>query len=89
MKEMRKALFACIFSSFLLGSSDCVKAQNESWIKKETIISCMQQAKQRGIPWKYVAYVENGRAHLLTERARGGDVFICEANGRHAAPDYN
>jgi len=86
---MGKALYACIFSSFLLGNLNSALAQNESWIRKETLISCIQQAKQRGISWKYVAYVENGRAHLLAERGRGGDVFMCEANGQHRAPDYN
>jgi len=86
---MGKALYTCIFCSFLLGNLNSALAQNESWIRKETLLSCIQQAKQRGISWNYVAYVESGRAHLLDKRSIGGDVFICNANGKHVAPDYN
>ena len=91
---MTKKLYLTVLllstASVLIGvSATMAYAQNESWIRKDVLMSCLQQAKQRGIAWKYLAYVENGRAHLLTERARGGDVFMCESNGRHAAPDYN
>ena len=76
----------------MLASMDTDKrgyAQNENWIKKDSLLSCLKQAKKEGISWNYLAYVQNGRAHLLTERVRGGDVFMCEASGQHASPDYD
>lgn len=76
-------------ASLSLGAVESANAQNESWIKRETLSSCIQQAYKQGISWNYVAYVESGTAHLLSERARGGDVFLCEADGRHGVPDYN
>ncbi|QNJ22188.1 putative conserved secreted protein [Synechococcus sp. MIT S9220] len=84
--------FFCIGALFVLINMDANRsgyAQNESWIKKDILLSCLQQAKKEGISWNYLAYVQNGRAHLLTERVRGGDVFMCEVNGNHASPDYN
>lgn len=86
------SIFFWVGASFVLICMDVnrsVYAQNESWMSKDILLSCLQQAKKEGISWNYLAYVQNGRAHLLTERVRGGDVFMCEVNGKHAYPDYN
>ena len=64
-------------------------AQNDSWIEKQTLLSCLSQARDQGIDWKYLAFVENGNAHLLLYRDRGGDVFLCRADQMHAAPNYH
>jgi hypothetical protein len=48
-----------------------VNAQNNNWIEKKTLMSCLEQAKRQGVSWKYLAYVENGGAHLLARRERG------------------
>ena len=64
-------------------------AQNDSWIEKQTLLSCLSQAREQGIDWKYLAFVEKGNAHLLLYRERGGDVFLCRADQMHAAPNYH
>ena len=64
-------------------------AQNESWIEKQTLLSCLSKAREEGVDWKYLAFVEKGNAHLLLYRERGGDVFLCRADQMHAAPNYH
>jgi hypothetical protein len=89
-KKLLPTVLLLSTASVLIGvSATRAHAQNESWIRKDVLMSCLHQAKQRGITWKYLASVRNGGADLLIERARGGDVFICESNGRHLVPDYN
>ena len=64
-------------------------AQNDSWIDGKTLLSCLSKAREEGIKWKYLAFVEKGNAHLLLNRERGGDVFLCRADQMHAAPNYH
>ena len=64
-------------------------AQNDSWIERQTLLSCLSQASEQGIDWKYLAFVEKGNAHLPLYRERGGDVFLCRADQMHAAPNYH
>ena len=98
--DLRLSLFRLITSSglglvalawivpFVLFSAKA-DAQNDSWIEKQTLLSCLSQAREQGIDWKYLAFVEKGNAHLLLYRERGGDVFLCRADQTHAAPNYH
>ena len=74
--------------SFVLFPSKGV-AQNDSWIERQTLLSCLSKAREEGVDWKYLAFVEKGNAHLLLNRERGGDVFLCRADQMHAAPNYH
>ena len=82
-------VLALVLATCLGLAPSMVNAQNNNWIEKKTLISCLEQAKRQGVSWKYLAYVENGGAHLLARRERGGDVFICSANQIHASPVYH